>query len=93
MTLRIILLLGVQRYLYGTCGLFGKYLKCLLCLRKGEDNARHGPYALPEEWIPEDSCSSLAGSVGFHFGARRSADGSFTDGDAEEIHSVIIVQK
>lgn len=52
-----------------------------------------GPYTLLEEWIPEDSCSSLAGSVGFHFLGRGSAGGTFTDGDAEEIHFMIIVQK
>lgn len=55
MTLRIILLLDVQRHLYGVRGLFGKYLKCPFYLGKGEDSAGHRPCTPSEDRVIEDS--------------------------------------
>lgn len=83
----------MQRHLYGARGLFGKYLKCLLCLRKGDDYAGHRPRTLAEDNVTKDICSSLTGSAGLHFGVGALTDGSYTDGDVKEIYSMAIVQK
>lgn len=90
MTLRIILLLDVQRHRYGVRGLFGKYLKCPLYLGKekillGIDHAH-----LQRTGSLETVSVNLSGPADSHL---LGPDGVFTDGDAKGIHPMIILQR
>lgn len=90
MTLRIILLLDVQRHLYGVRGLFGKYLKCPYVLER-ETILLGIDHAHPQRTGSLETVSvNLSGPADPHL---LGPDGDFTDGDAKGIHPMIIVQR